>query len=75
MCTNSVRYRGVSLRCGDTVSFMDSNGVIRRETVCCYACIKEAALRWSMARCEAHLSELWDTIDAVDLQMPKVQAA
>jgi hypothetical protein len=75
MCINSVEFRGTSLRCGDTVSFMDTNGIVRREVVCCYSCAKEAALRWSMARCERYLSEFWDADDAFDLQMPRVQAA
>ncbi len=75
MCTNSVRYRGQTLACGSTITRLDSNGVCVRETVHCFDCVKEAALRWSMAQCEAYLEEIWDTVDAFDLQMPRVQAA
>lgn len=67
MCTNQVLFRGTSMRCGDTVSYVDGNGVLRREQVCCYTCARETSLRWSMAKCERYLSEHWDTYEPVDL--------
>ncbi|TVR02155.1 MAG: hypothetical protein EA399_00690 [Desulfovibrionales bacterium] len=73
MCTNQIRYRGQTLSCGATLTRMDTNGVVRRETVHCFECVKEAALRWSMAKCEAYLDEFWDHDEHVDL--PDFQAA
>ena len=73
MCMNQARYRGETLNCGSTITRMDSNGVIRRETVHCFDCVKEAALRWSMAKCEAYLEEFWDTEELIEI--PELQAA
>lgn len=67
MCRNLVRYRGQTLNCGTTITRMDTNGVMRRETVHCFDCVKEAALRWSMVKCEAYLDEFWDTEEPIEL--------
>ncbi len=48
MCANQVRYRGETLTCGTTLTRLDTNGVRVRETVHCFECIREAALRWRM---------------------------
>jgi hypothetical protein len=71
MCKNFVRFNGETVNCGTRITRFETDGKRKRETVLCYSCVKDAALRWSMADCEKYLMETFDTDYFIDLSMPK----
>lgn len=73
MCNNLVRYSGETVNCGTRITHFNTDGKRKIETVLCYGCVKDAALRWSMEKCEAYLDEFWDTEELIEI--PVLQAA